>query len=130
MFLIRTTFWLGLLLFILPIDTNQNDAAEHSSISTFQALGAAQSVISDFSRFCTRNAAACETGGAALEHVGHKARASAKLVYEYLDGNLADPETTASIPGQMNTETGVATDTLSNSDRSIPWRVPAEKPSV
>lgn len=127
MFLVRTAFWLSLLLVVLPIDTGAEDSADQQSISAFQALGAAQSVISDLSQFCDRNEAACATGGAALEQVGHKARAGAKLVYEYLDGALDDNGTTASIP---TAEPQPARNTLSAGDRDPEWRAPAAKPST
>ncbi len=127
MFLIRTAFWLSLLLVVLPIDIETENTSSQQPVSAFQALGAAQSVISDVSQFCNRNEAACTTGGAALEHVGQKARAGAKMVYEYLDETLGDTETTASIPAR---EPLVKEDALSATDRDPTWRAPVKKPSA
>jgi len=124
MFLIRTAFWLTLLLLILPIDIERDESAEQPTISTFQAIGAAQSVIHDISTFCERNAATCETGGAALTHLGQKARASAKIVYDYLDDSPAI-DSTAEAP-----QPDAPQDTLTAADRQPVWHGPRPKPSA
>ncbi|MCW2307915.1 DUF5330 domain-containing protein [Rhodobium gokarnense] len=124
MFLIRTAFWLTLLLVILPIDVETNDAGQQPQISTFEAIGAASSVINDFSHFCDRNEAACATGGAAIKHVGQKAKAGARMVYEYLDGNLDETPDANAAPD------GAAGDTLTASDRQPAWRTAKAEPSA
>ncbi|MXN65731.1 hypothetical protein GR183_12520 [Stappia sp. GBMRC 2046] len=116
-FLLRTAFWIGLVILLLPIDTGSQDDAT-AGVSPWQALSAAQSTVSDISSFCTRNPNACETGGQALRTFGAKARESARLVYEYLDEG-ASPETLD------NTLTTGSTGTLTADDLAPQWVGPA-----
>ena len=123
MFLIRTGFWLALLLLVLPIDVEQDETSPQAPISTFQALGAAQSVVSDIAGFCDRNESTCATGNAAIQHISQKAKASAKLVYEYLDGT---PENS---PPPVAETTGT-NETLTSADREPDWSADPKKPSA
>ncbi len=114
-FLLRTAFWIGLVILLLPIDTGANETGD-SGISPFQALMAAQSTVSDLSGFCERNPATCETGEKALVSLGAKARESARLVYEYLDEKVETSD--------------ISTDTLTASDRAVEWRAPEIGPQA
>lgn len=112
-FLLRTAFWIGLVILLLPIDTGSQEDAP-VGVSPWQALSAAQSTVSDISSFCTRNPGACETGGQALRTFGAKARESARLVYEYLDDG-----TSGEAPDGLLT-TG-STGTLTADDLAPQW---------
>lgn len=112
-FLLRTAFWIGLVILLLPIDTGPEDDGP-VGVSPWQALSAAQSTVSDISSFCTRNPDACETGGEALRTFGAKARESARLVYEYLDEGAA-PDT------QEGALTTGSTGTLTADDLAPQW---------
>lgn len=113
-FLLRTAFWIGLVILLLPIGTGE-EGGEASGISAFDALAVAQSTVSDLSGFCTRNPSTCETGGQALQTFGAKARESARLVYEYLDETVAKPEEIVSL-GEPQT--------LDPADRDLQWISP------
>lgn len=86
--LIRMTFWIGLVLLLLPIGTGENDDAP--SIGIVQLYMAAQSTIADLSGFCARNPQACEMGGSIVTLVGLKAKEATRLAYAYLSDADAD----------------------------------------
>lgn len=94
-FLIRTAFWLTLVLVLIPLGTGyKSEPAE--TVDPVSAFLAAQATVSDIGGFCGRNPKACETGGDALTAIGNRARDGVRIVYEYLDTRLADqaaPET-------------------------------------
>lgn len=46
--------------------------------------------MSDIGGFCGRNPQACETGGDALTAIGSRARDGARIVYEFLDTQIAE----------------------------------------
>lgn len=84
MFLIRTAFWLSLVVLCLPAGPNAiGDTAR--AVGAGEALSAAQTTIGDLSRFCERNVGTCETGGVVISSFGQKARYGAQVVFEYLD---------------------------------------------
>ncbi len=109
MFLIRSAFWLSLVILLIPAD-QKTDAGDQAGqpISAYEAYGAAQSAISDFAGFCARQPEACDTGGAALATFGNKARHGARLLYEFLDEQFGGTPTT--------------TDTLTTEDRKAEWQ--------
>jgi hypothetical protein len=128
MFLLRTTFWLSVVLLVLPISTIQPKSQE-PQISTIEAVSAAGAAVSDMRQFCSRQADACAVGGQVLTHLGHKAQAGAKMLYEFLTEKLASdhtasvrptgtsaPAMTASVPSQ---------NTLTARDLAPAWRGPA-----
>ena len=86
-FLLRMTFWLGLVLVLLPTDKAPDDK-NVPQIGAAQAVTAAGAAVSDLSQFCTRNPNACETGKAALNNAGVRASEVAKVGYQYLDTQL------------------------------------------
>ncbi len=126
MFLLRTTFWLSVVLLVLPISTMQPKSSE-PQINTIEAVSAAGAAVSDVSQFCSRQADACAVGSQVLTHLGHKAQAAAKMLYEFVSEKVAAdhtasvrptsaPATTASVPSQS---------TLTAKDMAPAWRGPA-----
>ncbi|PTW57680.1 hypothetical protein C8N35_110159 [Breoghania corrubedonensis] len=101
-FLLRTAFWLSLVILLIPADASTGDN-DKTQISALQALGAAQQTYVDMTRFCERNTTACEAGGAALEVFGAKARTGARMIYQYLDPEGRAPDATAT--GSINADT-------------------------
>jgi len=91
-FLIRAAFWLSLVILILPAEpgSEQSDA----SLSTTQAISAAQAALSDFTGFCSRQPDVCAAGEVALDSFAAKARYGAKQLYVYLD-DQSDEKTPA-----------------------------------
>ncbi len=98
-FLLRAAFWLSLVVLLIPADPSETARPGAArSVSTFEAIGAAQSTFEDLRGFCSRNPNACETGKTALDGFGAKARTGARWVYEQLDGRERD--TTGSTPSE------------------------------
>lgn len=145
-FLLRTTFWIGLVLLLLPIGTGSDEDAP--SIGIVQVYMAAQSTLRDMGGFCERNPNACEMGSSVVTIVGLKAKEAARLVYDYLSDSETDDlqpvdssalrsaqDLIETLPfdevaaGQLLPRMGSAADepvhsgTLSSADRGIPWQV-------
>ncbi len=96
MFLVRTAFWLSVVIVLLPAGSEE----EHTGVKAVgaaEALSAAQTTFDDFSGFCQRNENACKTGSVALSAFGQKARYGARMVYEYLDDKFGDEDNTKTI---------------------------------
>ena len=62
-FLIRTAFWLSIVIMLLP--TPQSMKAPESNVGATQAISAASATVSDVRQFCARQPDACEVGSAA-----------------------------------------------------------------
>ncbi len=143
--LLRTTFWVGLILLLLPIGTGDDNTP---SIGIVQVYLAAQSTLRDLSGFCERNPDACEMGSSVITLVGLKAKEAARLTYDYLsDSESGDslktqvasfPETREEIEtiafdevasGQTlpalddNSGDPVYSGALTSADRDIPWQL-------
>jgi|UniRef100_UPI003BAB1718 hypothetical protein len=115
-FLLKSAFWIGLVLLLLPIDTGP-ESADAPGLNPVRAFFAAQSTISDIGGFCDRNPDTCETGGQAIARIGAKAKVSARLIYEYLDEEEA----------AANSDSGLVTggtDTLKAEDLIPGWTLP------
>lgn len=77
MFLLRTAFWLTILLLILP-----TDKAEQQSV-----YGVAKTAAHDIQTFCVRNPNVCEKGRAAFEKLSAKAEFGAKMLVDIVSKN-------------------------------------------
>jgi len=88
-FLLRTAFWLTLVLVLIPLGSDE-ESTPLDTVDPVSAFLAAQATVSDIGGFCARNPQACETGGNALSAIGSRARDGARIVYEFLDTQVAD----------------------------------------
>jgi len=79
-FLLRLTFWLGLVLVLLPRDKTP-DSDKLPQIGASEAVQAATAAVSDVSQFCKRQPTACEVGGQAASVIGQRAAEGARKVY-------------------------------------------------
>lgn len=104
-FLIKTSFWLALVLLILPV--NREDAGIAQGPGVFESFAAMQSVVADMRGFCGRNPQACDTGAATLDVLRQKAVYSAGVV----QGWLADGEGNGTLHVRMD-ETAPTPDAL------------------
>ena len=95
-FLLRTAFWLTLVLAIVPLGSGEPSKVTEK-VDPVSAFLAAQATVSDIGGFCSRNPRACETGGSALSAIGSQARDGARIVYEFLDGQMASPTSDESL---------------------------------
>src|SRR5258707_13914992 len=82
MFLIRTAFWLSVVVLVLP--TPESMKVPESNIGTTQAVTAASAAVSDMGQFCARQPDARKIGSQTLTHVRHQAPASAKWGFQVL----------------------------------------------
>jgi len=126
MFLIRTAFWLSVVVLVLP--TPQSMKVPESNVGTTQAVSAASAAVSDMGQFCARQPDACKIGSQALTQFGYKAQASAKWVYEFLTDKLG-PAQTGSVAAEP--ARGAPADvepamrgTLTQADTAPVWRGP------
>jgi hypothetical protein len=145
-FLLRLTFWLGLVLVLLPREPAE--APTTTQLDAAQAISAATAAVSDMARFCTRQPAACEAGGQAAALIGERAQGGARKVYQFLiEQNEREPAAgkTDDNTGKSGARTGAeprgaehtgsiahpvgamaaGDDTLTTADRRMPWRMPA-----
>ncbi|EJN12376.1 hypothetical protein PMI42_04263 [Bradyrhizobium sp. YR681] len=139
-FLLRITFWLGLVLVLLPRDkTPESDKLPQ--IGAADAVQAATAAVSDVSQFCKRQPAACEVGGQAATIIGQRAQDGAKKIYQMINDKKEQitneknektdskkaPDHTGSIAlaGEGDAASSEAPrDTLSQDDLALEWRGP------
>lgn len=98
-FLIKSAFWLSLVLLVIPL--GGNDAEGQAAVGPVETFLAARAVIGDVAELCERRPDACEVGRAAFNTIGVRAREGARIAYGMLDEHFAaEGETihTGSIP--------------------------------
>lgn len=81
-FIVRSVFWISLVLLLLPIGTGEGNEAP--TIGLVEAYKAAHATISDLSGFCERNPETCETGGSVMTLVALKAKQAALMAASYV----------------------------------------------
>lgn len=129
--LLRMTFWLGVILVLLPSfasgDKSEAPAPVTSGgaqLSAAEAVSAASSTVGDLSRFCTRQPEACAVGAEAAAVLGEKAQAGAKILYRFLNDRRA-AQSTGSVKQQpASARDNASRDTLTPTDLTLPWRGP------
>ncbi len=85
-FLIRMAFWFSLVLLVLPLGTDGT-----TDVNPIQAFFAAKEAVEDMSGICERKPEVCNVGRAAMETIGARAKESARMAYEMLEGNDGAP---------------------------------------
>ena len=129
MFLIRSAFWLVILVLLLPTDKDQQN----------QIYGTAQAAVSDVAGFCSRNPQTCATGQDAFTVLVQKAQYGADMLVGLVEGQTAslgnslpgpvampgDPgvmPVPAALPLESATwDTTASQDTLNPEDREAAW---------
>src|SRR5690348_11368316 len=106
LFLLRLTFWLGLVLVLLPREKTP-ESEKLPQIGASQAVQAATAAVSDMSQFCKRQPAACEVGGQAATVIGHRAEDGARKLYRIITDKRT-PDRTGSIGMADTTSTSAA----------------------
>ncbi|MCW1992555.1 hypothetical protein ACVI1J_007566 [Bradyrhizobium diazoefficiens] len=138
-FLLRITFWLGLVLVLLPRDKTP-ESEKLPQIGAADAVQAATAAVSDMTQFCKRQPAACEVGGQAASIIGQRAQDGAKKIYQIINDKKEQitnekneksdkkaPDHTGSIAlaGEGDTAASEAPrDTLTQDDLALEWRGP------
>jgi hypothetical protein len=133
-FLLRTAFWLGVVLVLLPTfagGESSPPASAQSQMSTSGAVSAASATVADLAHFCERQPGACVVGAQAAAVVGEKAQAGAKILYDYLS-DRANPKTGSvsaatqpAKPALARKTTDAGRDTLTPTDRAPAYRNPS-----
>ncbi|MFC7053686.1 DUF5330 domain-containing protein [Hansschlegelia quercus] len=122
-FLLRTAFWISLLLLFLPLGGVSKDgpnADERASLDALSALAAAGATVSDVGSFCQRQPDACTVGSQALKIVGERASVGASMLQDYF-GSDAKPSEVRAKPVSA-TAAPAGRDTLNPTDRKPAWR--------
>ena len=132
-FLIRVAFWLSVVAMLLPTRQSQPEA-QGPQVGAGQAFSAAGAAVADMRNFCARQPEACAVGSQAATAFGHKAQASAKMIYDYLT-EKAGPEDgvtggagKSTMPGR--TSERPSQNTLTPADRVPTWRGPHPRQEV
>jgi hypothetical protein len=133
-FLLRMTFWLGLVLVLLPFGSAQHNATG-TEVSASEAISAASATVGDLRGFCGRQPDACAVGSQVASTLGYRAQAGAKMLYEVLSEAMA-PRETGSVGSTLSKNTGGKTaaeksaaerasqGTLTPADLAPAWRGP------
>ena len=118
MFLLRSAFWLTLVILLIPADPQTGDAPR---VTMINAIVAVRATVADLSGFCGRNPDVCATGSAAFELVADKTGDGIEMVTRFLtgeDGPDVGPVEIAMAPGTPGGTRG----TLSTDDIALPWQ--------
>jgi Family of unknown function (DUF5330) len=123
MFLLRTAFWIGVVLALLPT-FGPKQSAPAAGFGATEAVTAASATFGDMIQFCNRQPEACAAGAQFASAFGQRAEAGAKMLYEIVGEKLAkgaaDTDTTASL----------SQSTLTSADLAPAWHGPHRKGSI
>ena len=123
MFLIRTAFWLGIIILLLPTDSKQQG----------EVYGTAQAAVKDVTGFCDRNPDACAKGMDVFQMFVQKA----EFGFEMLMGFVENKDVAASNPTDVpaasipepsepaSFEPSPSQDTLEPQDLQPAWNGPS-----
>jgi hypothetical protein len=103
-FLLRMTFWLGLVLVLLPLGSAQRNASGND-VSASEAISAASATVGDLRSFCGRQPDACTVGSQVATAIGYRAQAGAKMLYDVLSEAMA-PRETGTVASSTNRQPG------------------------
>jgi len=134
-FLLRMAFWLGLVLILLPTGSAERTPA--SEVGASAAISAASATVGDLRQFCTRQPDACTVGSEVATELGYKARAGAKMLYDFLTDTLASKDRSPAGGAQSGKTAMVKSasekasqNTLTPADLAPVWRSPAPRQTV
>ena len=128
LFLIRTAFWLMIIVLLLPTDQQQRS----------EVYGTAQAAMHDVATFCDRNPDTCARGKDAFSVFVQKAQFGARMLMDLInnrtgaddqdspaqDQDTHSPETSA-LFAPARFDRSASQDTLNPQDREEAWSGPA-----
>lgn len=109
MFLIRTSFWLLVLILLLPTDENQQN----------RIYGTAQTAVNDLVGFCDRNPQTCVRSQEAFEVLVQKAQYGVQVVMNLIDAQTAAIDNTVPVSGGISQPVPMPRDSPVMSDSSV-----------
>lgn len=121
MFLLRMTFWLGVVCVLLP--GGKSSAPTLSGVDTLQAVSAASATYSDMRGFCERQPEACVVGGQVASALGQRAQDGAKTIVEFIGQQISD--SAAPKPGVKPARQASSQNTLTPADTAPAFSMPA-----
>ncbi len=126
-FLLRMTFWLGLVCVLLP--SGAKSPSQETHIDAVQAVTVASATVSDVRGFCGRQPTACAAGGKIAVAIGHRAEAGARTIFDFITTKLSKKST----PAAMTTAKVVSISareqgTLTEADLRPAWHAPVPLP--
>ena len=134
MFLLRTAFWMSVVLALLPSFVPKQAATVPVDVGATDAMTAASATFADLSGFCERRPDACAAGAQVATAFGQRAQAGAKILYDFVSDRLGRAERTAANPSgpAANAAAEVPTTevvkssqhTLTTTDMAPSWRGP------
>ncbi len=135
MFLLRTAFWMAIVLALLPSFGPKASAPAASGLEATDAVTAASQTFGDMIQFCSRQPKACEAGVHLASAIGQRAQAGAKMLYGMVGEKLARAdsktesatEDTGAVP---SASMEVSQNTLTSADLSPVWRGPRHKGAI
>ena len=92
-FLIKGTFWFSLVLVLLPfIDADSSAKLEKGpTVQIGDTFSAASEALTYVTAMCLEKPDVCEKGSETFVALGHRAREGARIAYEFLDTQFAEP---------------------------------------
>jgi hypothetical protein len=120
LFLIRTAFWLMIIVLLLPTDEQQRS----------EVYGTAQAAVHDVATFCDRNPETCTRGQDAFGVLVQKAQFGAQMLMDLINGKddagtFEQPDSEMpSLFAPARFDTGASQDTLNPEDREEAWSGP------
>ena len=117
-FLIRTAFWLMIIVLLLPTDEKQRN----------EVYGTAQAAVNDVATFCDRNPETCARGKDAFAVFVQKAQFGARMLMSLINGTGTDEgprqgsETSPFEPGLLHPD--ASQNTLNPEDLDEAWTGP------
>ena len=88
-FLIKSAFWLSLVLFLIPFGGAENNEGQ-PTVGAIEAFFAARDAIGDMAGLCERQPDVCEVGRSAMQTIGVRAREGARIAYGLLDEHFGE----------------------------------------
>jgi hypothetical protein len=123
-FLLRMAFWLGLVLMLLPSGGGQHSASTRE-IGAADTISAAAAAVHDLRGFCAREPNACTVGSELAANIGYRARAGARMLYDFLIDALARHEGSSGDRESQSARSRAAPrseNTLTPTDLAPAWR--------
>jgi hypothetical protein len=133
MFLLRTAFWMGLVLALLPTFGAKQATAPVPApgFGATEAVTAASATFGDMIQFCSRQPEACAAGAQFASAFGQRAQAGAKMLYEIVGQKLGKADAAADAAdasGSVPTgEAKPSQHTLTSADLVPAWHGPNRK---